>query len=57
MVMAWYVGEIAYGVRIDPPLRYADSLRRRVGRELCMLVRVGYVTMVYARVGGRNITM
>ena len=53
--MAWYAGESAYGVRIDPPLRYADSLRRRVRRVLRMSVRVGYAMMVYVCVGGKDI--
>ena len=49
--MVWYAGEYAYGVRIDPPLRYADSLRRRVGRVLRMSVRVSYAAMAYVCVG------
>ena len=56
LAMAWYAGESAYGVRIDPPLRYVGSLRRRVGRVLRMSVRVDYATMAYVCVGGDSTT-
>ena len=55
--MVWYAGESAYGVRIDPPLRYADSLRRTAGRVLRMLVRVDYASMAYTYVRWQTITV